>query len=100
MQNSLVDFARRGKVIVMAGAGVSAVKPSALPGWKPMNAAIAQALARRLESSIDRQGWLSRLLPIIDAERAVDRFPPDYQAQLIAEMSGDRYFRALQAFDV
>jgi hypothetical protein len=100
MQSSLVDFARRGKVIVMAGAGVSAVKPSALPGWKPMNAAIAQALARRLESSIDRQGWLSRLLPIIDAERAVDRFPPDYQAQLIAEMSGDRYFRALQAFDV
>jgi hypothetical protein len=100
MQSGLVDFARRGKVIAMAGAGVSAVKPSALPGWKPMNAAIAQALARRLESSIDRQGWLSHLLPIIDAERAVDRFPPDYQAQLIAEMCGDRYFRALQAFDI
>jgi len=96
----LVGFARRGEAVVMAGAGVSAGKPSALPGWKPTNAAIAQALCRRLESSINRPDWLAQLMPVLDAERGADRFPPDYQAQLIEEMCGDRYFRALQALDV
>lgn len=100
MSSCLEAFARRGEVIVMAGAGVSAGKPSALPGWKPMNAAIVQALCRRLESALNSPGWLSQLVPAIDAERDTDRFPPDYQAQLIEEMCGDRYFRALQALDV
>lgn len=100
MNSDLVDSAQRGEVIVMAGAGVSAGNPSALPGWKAVNAAIAEALCRRIESSIDRPGWLSPLIPVIDTERGADRFPPDYQAQLIEEMCGDRYFRALQALDV
>lgn len=96
----LVDFARQGAVIVMAGAGVSAGNPSALPGWKPMNAAIAKTLCQRLESSIDSPDWLSHLIPVIDVEREAERFPPDYQAQLIEEMCGHRYFRALQSLDV
>ena len=100
MSSSLEYFARRGEVIVMAGAGVSAGKPSALPGWKAMNAAIVQALVLRLEISINRPGWLSQIVPIIETERGADRFPPDYQAQLIEEMCGDRYFHALQALDV
>jgi NAD-dependent SIR2 family protein deacetylase len=28
------EFARAGRVVVLAGAGVSAGKPSALPGWR------------------------------------------------------------------
>ena len=100
MSRCLETFARRGEVIVMAGAGVSAVRPSALPGWKAVNAAIVQVLDRRLETALNRPGWLTEIIPVIDTERGADRFPPDYQAQLIEEMSGDRYFRALQAFDV
>lgn len=100
MGSRLEHFARQGDVIVMAGAGVSAGKPSALPGWKAANAAIVQVLCRRLESGLNRPGWLSQLVSVIDAERSTDRFPPDYQAQLIEEMCGDRYFRALQALDV
>ena len=100
MSNSLENFARNGQIIVMAGAGVSAGNPSALPGWKATNAAIVQVLCRRLESAIHRPDWLSQLVPVIEAERGADRFPPDYQAQLIEEMCGERYFRALQALDV
>ena len=96
----LVEFARRGELIVMAGAGVSAGRPSALPGWKPLNAAISHALCHRLESSLDRPGWLADIAPLVDAERDADRFPPEYQAQLIEEMCGERYFRALQALDI
>ena len=100
MSNSLENLARQGELIVMAGAGVSAGKPTALPGWKAANAAIVQVLGRRLESALCRPGWLSQLVPVIDADRDADCFPPDYQAQLIEEMCGDRYFRALQALDV
>ncbi|MCX6543103.1 MAG: SIR2 family protein [Acidobacteria bacterium] len=100
MPDELEESARKGAVVVLAGAGVSAGRPSALPGWKALNAAIASALCRRLESSVDRPGWLSKLMPVIAAERDADRFPPDYQAQLIEEMCGDRYFRALQSLDV
>lgn len=100
MSNSLENFARQGEVIVVAGAGVSAGKPSSLPGWKPLNAAIVNVLCRRLEAAIERPDWLSQIVSGIDVERKTDRFPPDYQAQLIEEMCGDRYFRALQALDV
>jgi hypothetical protein len=40
------------------------------------------------------------LMAVIDAMRTAGRVPPDYQAQLIEEMCGDRYFRALQSLDV
>jgi tetratricopeptide (TPR) repeat protein len=100
MNSRLLDYARRGEIVVMAGAGVSAGKPTALPGWKPLNRAIAHALRRRLESAIGRPGWLEQVVSLLDAERDADRFPPEYQAQLIEEMCGDRYFEALQALDI
>jgi hypothetical protein len=57
-----------------------------------MNAAMVQALCSRIKSALNMPGWVSQLIPVIDAERETKRFPPDYQAQLIEEMSGDRYF--------
>lgn len=84
----------------MAGAGVSAGNPSALPGWNALNSAIIRALRGRLESALGRPNWLIHLDSFLEAERTANRFPPEYQAQLIEEMSGERYFRALQALDV
>ena len=100
MIKTLENFARQGEIVVMAGAGVSVGKPSALPGWKATNAAIVQVLSRHLETAIAKPDWLSSVMPAIDAERQADRFPPDYQAQLIEEMCGERYFQALQSLDV
>lgn len=90
---------RRG-IVLLAGAGVSAGKPSALPGWYATNRAIAEVLALRLETALGRPGWLAAVLPLIHERREAGGFPPDYQAQLIEERCGERYFRALTALDV
>ncbi|MCG3124366.1 MAG: hypothetical protein GIKADHBN_02829 [Phycisphaerales bacterium] len=96
----LVDAARRGNVVILAGAGVSADKPANLPGWKPLNRAIARALRTRLEAGIERKGWLTAVEESLDHGRESNRFPPDYQAQILEEVAGERYFRALQSLDV
>lgn len=98
--SSLVNFAQGGNIVVMAGSGVSKERPTALPLWKEMNADIWMVLRDRLETAIDKPGWLGQLQPIIDSKRKADVFPPAYQAQLIEEMCGDRYFQGLKAFDI
>ncbi len=97
---SLLASARKSKVVVFAGAGVSAGKPSALPGWNETDHAIVRVLVHRLERGLDRPGWLKELIALTDTARKCGDFPPDYQAQIIEEMCGERYFRALQALDV
>src|SRR5579872_6398063 len=98
--SKLEAAARNGSLVVFAGAGLSAGPPASLPGWKPLNAAIFRALRLRLETGLGRKDWLALIESDLDADRRADRFPPDYQAQVIEEMCGDRYFRALQALDV
>lgn len=94
------EFVRREELVVMAGAGVSAGWPSAVPGWYALNAVIFGALRQRLEVGIDRLGWLERVEPDVVDARAAGRFPPDYQAQVIEDMCGRRYFQGLQALDI
>lgn len=100
MENTTENILVENGLILFCGAGISAGKPSLLPGWLGTNKAIVEVLANRLESSLDRPGWLSGLVQLIDEERTAKHFPPDYQAQIIEEMCGDRYFRALQALDI
>ncbi len=100
MTRPIYDFAERGEVVVFAGAGVSAGAPSSLPGWSEWNHAIARALRVRLESALDRPNWLQEAVARVDAARNADQFPPEYQAQVIAEMCGIRYFEGLKALDV
>jgi tetratricopeptide (TPR) repeat protein len=99
MDNTIENILVENELVLFCGAGISAGKPSSLPGWFDTNKAIVEVLANRLESSLDRPGWLSNLVQLIDGERNAEHFPPDYQAQIIEEMCGDRYFRALQALD-
>lgn len=99
MPNRLLEASKRRDVVVMAGAGVSAGNPAALPGWEPLNSAIVHALTQRLEAALDRPGWLTHVAPNVDTVRKA-RFPPEYQAEVIEAMCGDRYFRALQSLDV
>ena len=100
MEYHFEEFARAGRVVVFAGAGVSAGKPSALPGWRQLNEEIVGALRTRLETAVERQDWLRDVALRVGGLRDAGQFPPDCQAQIIEEMCGDRYFRALQALDV
>ena len=100
VQRACEEYARRGQLVVMAGAGVSAGWPSAVPSWYPLNAAIFGALRQRLEAGIERPGWLEQVEPSVGDARKAGRFPPDYQAQVIEDMCGRRYFQGLQALDI
>lgn len=100
MAVSIAQCAKQRDLVLFAGAGVSAERPSALPGWKALNAAIVRVLRKRLEDFLHRDAWLAQVVERIDDARRANRFPPEYQAQLIEEMCGERYFHALQALDV
>ncbi|HTS34617.1 MAG TPA: SIR2 family protein [Candidatus Solibacter sp.] len=100
IQPEICEAARARRLVIMAGAGVSAGNPSALPSWKPLNTALVGVLRKRLESALDGRLWLEQPESLLNAARGADRFPPEYQAQLIEEMCGERYFRALQSLDV
>lgn len=89
-----------GNLVVMAGAGISSGPPTSLPSWKPLNVAILRALAGRLERALDRPGRFMKVVERAQHELETGAFPPEYQAQIIEEMCGERYFHALQALDV
>ena len=80
MRRSLIEYTQKRDVIVMTSAGVSAGKPSVLPGWIPLNEAIVKVLIQRSEAGNYSAGRLSDIRPLISSQREADRFPPDYQA--------------------
>jgi hypothetical protein len=100
VQRTCEEHARRGELVVMAGAGVSAGWPAAVPSWNPLNEKIFHALRERIATGIEKPGVLEPLEAAVASARALNRFPPDYQAQLIEEMCGIRYFQGLQALDI
>lgn len=100
LPESLLSAARADGIVVLAGAGVSAAPPSALPGWHQLHALIADALCDRIEDYLERKGYTEEIRTVIHHRRSADQFPPDYQAQLLAESCGEDYFRALQALDI
>ncbi|MEA2000381.1 MAG: SIR2 family protein [Actinomycetota bacterium] len=99
----LVEAARSGTLVVFAGAGVSAGEPSSLPSWYTLNEMIAEQLLDRSEDAFEgylRADALKPAFGSIGAAREEQRFPPEYQAQLVEEMAGSQYFDALTSLDV
>ena len=100
MNSNLFEFANKGNILVFAGAGVSAGQPSSLPTWKTLATSIAFELCNHLESDLNRPDWLINVKKLIESSSKINRFPPEYQAQLLEEMSGELYFKALQSIDI
>lgn len=100
ISSRFLETIRNRKLVVLAGAGVSSASPTNLPGWIKINQMIVEALCMRIESYLDRKGYLDQIKESIDQRRANYLFPPDYQAQLLEEFAGPDYFRALQSLDV
>lgn len=88
------------KLVIFAGAGLSAAPPTKLPGWYKINRQIVEALCNRIESYCNRKDYLQQVQSAIDDRRNNNGFPPDYQAQIIEEYAGPDYFKALQSLDV
>ncbi len=96
----LVEASRTNGIVVMAGAGISASPPTSLPGWYPLNRAIFDAVCDRVDTFYENHDYTTDIRKLIHARRNAERFPPDYQAQILEEQSGEVYFQALKAVDV
>jgi len=95
-----LERAKAQRIVLMAGAGVSAAPPSSLPGWYEINRMIVAALGERIDGYFVKPGYTAEVRGAIDARRSDQGFPPDYQAQILEENCGADYFRALQSLDV
>lgn len=84
---------------IFAGAGCSIEAPASLPSWFDMNDAILGALFDRLESYNLPNRIRGEVLGQIRAKRAQYSFPPDYQAQVMVERAGMKYFELLTVVD-
>ena len=97
--DALLHAAKDGRLVVFAGAGISVSAPSLLPGWNELQHQIAVALAARLEH-FGSDSWLAEDIETLKQIRHANQFPPEYQAQIIEEVCGPRYFEGLQALNV
>lgn len=87
------------KIVIFAGAGCSMAPPSSLPGWNDLNDAILESLWDRLEDHGITKRFREDILKSIKEKRSENKFPPDYQAQLMEEQVGLSYFNLLSAVD-
>ena len=74
------------------------VAPTCLPSWWEMNAEVVHALSRQIEqfcSAEQPADWAKR----INARRDLGLFPPEFQAEIIAEHYGPDYFKVLECLD-
>ncbi len=85
--------------ILFAGAGCSVSPPASLPGWFDLNDAILEALWDRLEPFNLPNHIRGDVFGHIKASRQRYAFPPDYQAQVMVERAGMKYFELLTAVD-
>lgn len=85
--------------VLFAGAGCSMAPPSSLPDWKQLNDSMLEVLWDRLEPYGLHDKYRKEIIASIRQRRDDNRFPPDYQAQLMEERVGIRYFQLLSAVD-
>src|SRR4051794_27166265 len=85
--------------MVIAGAGVSVLAPTSLPGWSEFNEAVLGSLARQLASATSRRFTEERLRRLLRTRGRVRAFTPDFMAQLMEEEAGASYFNVLRALD-
>jgi tetratricopeptide (TPR) repeat protein len=92
------QFAAGGRLVLFVGAGVSALPPTSLPSWWAMDRSVVRALMGPVVqlTGADRAEMLAAA---ITTRQENNRFPPEYQAEVIARRLGDSYFKVLQCLD-
>lgn len=94
----LIEAASQGRLLAFVGAGISMIPPTCLPSWWDINEAVIVALTDRVAPLIGGERSV-QLAATISARQHSDRFPPEYQAELLAVRLGASYFRVLQCLD-
>ncbi|MDQ6831550.1 MAG: tetratricopeptide repeat protein [Gemmatimonadota bacterium] len=98
MNAELVSAARDARLVIFAGAGASMGAPTNLPSWRDVNRIVVRALAASAAPVIG-DAEAKRAAELVLARHAHEKLPPEYQAQLLAELLHDRYFEVLRLLD-
>lgn len=86
--------------VAFVGAGVSALPPSSLPTWTEFNNLLLECLCERLAEYSQNRQPTDEMLSTFRQRRDQTRFlAPDFQAQLIEEEVGPRYFKVWQSLE-
>ena len=98
MSAQALRSAADGRLVAFVGAGVSSIAPTCLPSWWGMNQRVVVALRDRVTGLVgaDRARALAEA---ITARQEANRFPPEYQAEVIVHRLRESYFPVLQSLD-
>src|SRR5882672_580998 len=92
------QFAASGQLAIFVGSGVSSIPPTCLPSWWGMNRAVIAALRDRVAELLGRDR-AEALANAVTARQEGNRFPPEYQAEVIVGRLRASYFTVLQCLD-
>jgi tetratricopeptide (TPR) repeat protein len=95
---TLLSAARESRLVIFAGAGVSIEPPSNLPSWRDVNRIVVRSLAAQAAEAIG-EPLASKGADLILARHQQEKLPPEYQAQVLAELLHSRYFDVLRHLD-
>ena len=91
-------FATDGRLVAFVGAGASSIPPTCLPSWWGMNQRVVAALRDRVATLVGDDPARA-LAEAIVARQEANRFPPEYQAEVIVRRLRESYFPVLQSLD-
>ena len=92
------QFGSEGRLVVFAGAGVSAIAPTCLPSWWGMNQAVVRVLSGQAEKLVGAERAFA-LGEAITRRQEANLFPPEYQAEVLVRTLRHSYFKLLQVLD-
>jgi tetratricopeptide (TPR) repeat protein len=92
------QFAAKGRLVLFVGAGVSALPPTSLPSWWAMNRSVVSALKGPVVQLMGADRG-EKLAAAITTRQENNRFPPEYQAEVIVRRLRGSYFKVLQCLD-
>jgi tetratricopeptide (TPR) repeat protein len=98
MSSLAQQFGSEGRLVVFAGAGVSAIAPTCLPSWWGMNQAVVRTLSGQAEKLVGAERAIV-LGDAITRRQEANVFPPEYQAEVIVRTLRKSYFKVLQVLD-
>jgi tetratricopeptide (TPR) repeat protein len=94
----LLAAARESRLVIFAGAGVSMAPPTNLPSWRDFNRSVVKALAHHAASIVTSE-LAERAATLVLTRHEQRKLPPEYQAQVLADLLHDDYFEVLQQLD-
>jgi tetratricopeptide (TPR) repeat protein len=97
MFHNIMDHSENG-LVIFCGAGVSMVAPTCLPSWWQMNEQVVLALSRQIAPFCGEER-AADLAQQINSRRDNQRFPPEFQAEIISNHYGATYFKVLECLD-